>query len=241
MLAPIKFIDFTSVTGLSVSDRSLVFERFDQNGESLYEELASAIIHGAAAVLAAAGLALLIVLASGSENTWTTVAVAVYGATLVLTFLASALYHGTWHRQTKAVFLLFDHCAIFLLIAGTYTPLTVLAVPKPLGWFLFASIWALALLGIGARLWFGHLHWSLIPLFLAMGWLGFAWSGTIFAAVGPVCGWLLVAGGLAYTGGVVFYLWRSLPFNHALWHLCVVAGGVCHFVAIARFIILPAT
>ena len=211
----------------------------EQNGESLYEELANAVTHGIGAVLSAAALALIVVLAAFTGSVWAIVSSAIYGATLFLTYLSSTLYHGTWHRAAKSVFLAADHCAIFLLIAGTYTPITLLAFPKPLGWILFGVIWAMALIGIAVRLWLGRLHSFLIPVFLGMGWLGFPWSGTIFDSLGAGGAWLLLSGGLAYTAGVVFYLWRSLPFNHAVWHLFVIGGSVCHFLAIAIYA-LPA-
>ena len=211
----------------------------EDRGETFYEELANTLTHGIGAVLAAAALALIVVLAAYTGDAWAVTAAAIYGATLVLVYLSSALYHGIWHRATKAVFLVLDHCAIFLLIAGTYTPITLLALPQPLGWTLFGVIWAMALVGIVLRLWLGHLHWIMIPLFLAMGWIGFFWSDTVFAHMGPTGAWLILSGGLSYTGGVVFFLWRSLPFNHAIWHLAVMGGSACHFVAIAAYV-LPA-
>jgi len=211
----------------------------ERNGESLYEELANAVTHGIGAVLSAAALALIVVLAAFTGSVWAIVTSTIYGITLFLTYLSSTLYHGTWHRTAKSVFLAADHCAIFLLIAGTYTPITLLAFPKPLGWVLFGVIWAMALIGICVRLWLGRLHWGLIPVFLGMGWLGFPWSETIFESLGTGGAWLLLSGGLAYTAGVVFYLWRSLPFNHAVWHLFVIGGSVCHFLAIAIYA-LPA-
>lgn len=211
----------------------------ERHGESLYEELANAVTHGIGAVLAAAGLALIVVLAAFTGSVWAIVTTAIYGSTLFLAYLSSALYHGTWHRTAKSAFLALDHCAIFLLIAGTYTPVTLLAFPKPLGWVLFGVIWGMALIGIGVRLWLGRLHWSLIPVFLGMGWLAFPWTHMLFETMGTGGAWLLVSGGFAYTGGVVFYLWRRLPFNHAVWHVCVMGGSVCHFLAIAIYA-LPA-
>jgi hemolysin III len=210
-------------------------ERIESNGESFHEELANTLIHGIGAVLAAGGLALLVVLAATTESARAVTTCAIYGATVFLTLLASALYHGVWHRTAKQVFLALDHCAIFVLIAGTYTPIVLLALPQPLGWTLFGILWGLAALGITLRLVIGHLHWSLIPVFLAMGWLGFAWPGVMFHALGAAGGWLLLAGGLCYTGGLVFYLWRRLPFHHAVWHFFVLAGVVCHFLVVALY------
>jgi len=213
----------------------------EESGETLYEEIANAVVSGVAAVLAAAGLALLVVLSALTDSAWAVATSAVYGATLFLAFLSSSLYHGVWHRGTKEAMLALDHISIFLLIAGTYTPITLLAFPMPLGWILFGVLWGLAVIGITVRLVFGGLHWMLVPVFLAMGWIGFFWAGTIFERMGAGGGWLLLAGGLAYSGGVVFYLWRSLPFNHAIWHFFVFAGAVCHFIAVAIYAVPAAT
>lgn len=215
-------------------------ENVEAGGETLYEELASTLVHAVGAVLAAAALALLVVLASFTDSAMAVVTSAIYGSTVFLTFLFSALYHGIWHSSTKALFLTLDECSIFLLIAGTYTPIVLLALPQPLGWSLFGVIWSMAALGIGLRLWIGHLHWSLIPVFLAMGWLGLLWGHTLFEQLGNAGGWLLLAGGFAYTGGLIFFLWRSLPFNHAIWHFCVLGGAVCHFLVVALYA-LPAS
>ena len=124
------------------------------------------------------------------------------------------------------------------MIAGTYTPILLLAFPHPLGASLAAAEWVLAGIGIAVRLRLGRLHWTMIPVFLALGWFGFLWAGTMFAGLeggGP----LLLAGGMVYTAGLVPYLWRSLPFNHALWHAFVVAGAVCHYLVVAKYV-LPA-
>jgi hemolysin III len=207
----------------------------EESGETLYEEIANAVVSGVAAVLSAAGLALLVVLAGYTGSIWAITTSAIYGATLFLAFLFSSLYHGVWHRGTKEVLLALDHISIFLLIAGTYTPITLLALPRPLGVVLFGVIWAMALIGVAIRLIFGHMHWFLVPVFLVMGWLGFAWAGTIFQNMGSAGGWLLLSGGVAITAGVVFYLWRSLPFNHAIWHFFVFGGAVCHFLAVALY------
>ncbi len=208
--------------------------------ETLLEEIANAVTHGIGAALSIAGLVVMIVLAAINGGTWEVVAVTLYGATLVLVFLSSTLYHGVWHQGAKRVFRAFDHCAIYLLIAGTYTPIGLLVLPQPLGWVLCATLWTLALVGVVLRLWLRRRHALSIPLYLAMGWLGVFWLGTLFDALGPAGSSLIVAGGLAYTGGLIFFAWRRLPFNHALWHLFVLAGSTCHFFAITLYV-LPAT
>jgi hemolysin III len=227
---------------VSVLDSTMAAGRFSEirvaiesEGETLYEELASTLIHIVGAVLAAAALALLVVLASFTGSAKAVATCAIYGSTVFLTFLFSAMYHGIWHRTTKAVFLMLDHCSIFVLIAGTYTPVVLLALPPALGWTLFGVLWGLAVMGMVARLWIGHLHWVLIPIFVAMGWLGLLWGDTLFTHLGNGGGWLLLSGGFAYTGGLVFFLWRKLPFNHALWHFCVLGGAVCHFLLVAIY------
>ena len=209
--------------------------QIEADGHTLYEELANAIVHGVAAVLGGAALALVVVLASFTGDAKAVVACAVYGTTLFLVYLASTLYHGVWHPGLKRILLAFDHCAIFLMIAGTYTPIALVVFPVTSGWVLFGVIWGMALAGIAVRLWLGHLHWGLIPVFLGMGWLAFAWGGTLYESMDAAGVWLLIAGGFCYSGGLVFYLWRSLPFSHAIWHGFSLAGSVTHFVAIAAF------
>jgi hemolysin III len=208
-----------------------------EEAETLLEEVANAVTHGIGAALSVAALAVLVALAAMDGGTGAIAAAAVYGTTLVVAYTSSTLYHGVWHQGAKRVFLAFDHCAIFLLIAGTYTPVTLLALPKPLGWILCAVLWSMAAAGIALRLWLGRLNALLIPLFLAMGWLGFAWSGTVLDSIGASGWWLLVAGGLAYTAGLAFYAWRRLPFNHAVWHLFVLTGSVCHFFAVVDHVL----
>jgi hemolysin III len=207
----------------------------EEDGHSLYEELANAIVHGVAAVLAGAALALVVVLAAFTGDAKAVVGCAVYGTTLFLVFLSSTLYHGVWHAGAKRIFLAMDHCSIFLLIAGTYTPIALTVFPVASGWALFGVIWGLALTGIVLRLWIGHLHWILLPFFLGMGWLAFAWGGDLYNNMDAGGIWLLISGGFCYTGGLVFYMWRRLRFGHAIWHGFVLAGSVTHFVAIVAY------
>ena len=223
----------------SPKSHSQIRARIEAHGHSLYEELANTIVHGIAAVLAGAALALVVVLAADTGDAKAVVACAVYGVTLFLVFFSSSLYHGIWHAPTKRFFLAMDHCSIFLLIAGTYTPVALVVFPVTDGWVLFGVIWGMAVAGITVRLWTGDLHWTLIPVFLGMGWLAFVWGDTLYESMDAGGVWLLVAGGLCYTGGLVFYVWRRLPFSHAIWHGFVLAGSVTHFIAIAAYA-LPA-
>lgn len=203
----------------------------------LREEMASAAIQGTAAALSIVGLVILIQRAGPRSDILAVIGAAVYGASLILSFLASALYHGVLQPRVKRIFRTLDHCAIFILIAGTYTPITLLALWHHEGWLLLATIWTLAILGAVLRLVHGpRFHRLAIPLYLAMGWLGMAWSGPLYDTIGLPPILLIVAGGIACTGGLAFYRSQRLPFSTALWHLCVVVGMALFFFAITLYI-----
>ena len=213
-------------------------EHEDLFRETLVEEIASAATHGIGAGLAVAALVLGVVYAAQVESAPAIVGAAIYGATLVFLFMVSTLYHSLPFAKAKRVFLAFDHCAIFLLIAGTYTPITLVVMEGWQGWLLFGVVWALALTGTLLRLvWVRYMHPLFYLIYLAMGWVGFLFAGPI----GSKIGWngieLILIGGICYTGGLVFYALRRLPFNHALWHLSVVAGSILHFFAIYDYVI----
>ncbi len=207
-------------------------------GESLAEEIANAITHGIGAALSIAGLVVMVVLAAVSPTPWSVAAVAVFGASLILLYLVSTLYHAIPHAGTKRILRILDHSTIFLLIAGTYTPIALLVLAGGPDWFLLTTIWALALFGILLKIfWAGRLRGLRIGLYVAMGWLVLAWAGPLIAGLGWGGSGLLLAGGVAYTGGLAFYAWDRLPFNHAIWHLFVLAGSTAHFLAIVFFVI----
>lgn len=203
------------------------------------EEFTSATIQGSAALLSIAGYALL--LARARPSAAVLAGISIYGVSLIVAFLASALYHGVWHCRLKRLFRTVDHCTIFLLIAGTYTPIALIALRPHGGWLLLAAIWTLALLGMALRLAAGaRFHRLAIPLYLAMGWLSAAWAGALYAALGAAPLLLFAAGGIAYTGGLLFYRAHALPFSNPLWHLCVVAGSACFYAGIALYVLPPA-
>lgn len=202
------------------------------------EELASAWTHGLGATGALVGGALLIALAARDGDGWQLTAAIVFGVCLLLLYLASTLYHAARQPLAKARLKVFDHCAIYLLIAGTYTPFTLVGLRGQLGWTLFTAIWALALAGIIFKLFFtGRFKLLSTLIYVAMGWLVLVAIKPVMAALDAwTFGWLL-AGGVAYTLGTVFYHRPSLPYSHAVWHLFVIAGSVCHYIAVMAQVI----
>lgn len=208
------------------------------SGYSFGDELAASVIHGVGIVLSIAGLAILVALAALHGDPRVVVACAVYGSTLVLLYTASTLYHSISVAAAKPALRALDHIAIYLLIAGTYTPFTLIAMPGPSGWSLFAGVWALAL--VGSVLELGLLRryhrWAVV-LYVGMGWIGAVAFKPLSEHLQMGGTLLLIGGGLAYTLGVPFYLWRRLPYHHAMWHVFVLAGSVLHFLVVVLYVI----
>lgn len=205
---------------------------------SLSEEIANSVIHGLGVILSIGGLVVLIALASRHGSAWHVVGCSVFGATLILNYTTSTLYHSIQQPRAKEVLRVLDHWAIFLLIAGTYTPITLVNLKGPWGWSLFGTIWSLAILGIiievtTLRQW----RAVSIALYVFMGWAAVVAVKPMLSSVGMGGLLLLLLGGLAYTAGVGFYLWRRLPYHHAIWHLFVLAGSIFHFFAILFYVI----
>ena len=201
------------------------------------EELANSLTHGVGAVLAVVGLVVLAFSAGRYGTTRAVVGCVVFGAALVLLYVSSTLYHSVADSRAKAVLRVLDHSAIFLLIAGTYTPFTLVSLRGPWGWSLFGVVWGLALAGIALRLALRRRPTALfVSLYLAMGWCVVVAAKPLLAAVAPGGIALLAAGGLAYSVGVVFYVWRSLPYSHAIWHGFVLAGSAFHFAAVLLYV-----
>ncbi|WP_193165790.1 PAQR family membrane homeostasis protein TrhA [Microbulbifer hainanensis] len=205
---------------------------------SFAEELANSITHGIGALLAIAGLGVLCGFAALRGDAWHIVSSSVYAATLILCFGSSTLYHSISHTRAKEILRTLDHSAIFLLIAGTYTPFTLVTLRGPWGWWLFGIIWGLALAGLIIQFTpLKKIRALSITLSALMGWVVIAAIKPLMHSLEPGGLWLLVLGGLCYTGGIAFYLWRSLRFHHAIWHLFVLAGGVLHFFAVLFYVI----
>ncbi len=201
----------------------------------LRDEIANALTHGLGAVVALAGGSVMITLAAIFGDGWQLAAAIVFGTTLLLLYLASTLYHAIPHPVAKARLKVFDHCAIYLLIAGTYTPFTLIGLRGPWGWALFAAIWGIALAGVVFKLFFtGRFKLLSTIMYIAMGWLVVVAIKPLMTSVDAwTLGWLL-AGGLFYTLGTFFYHRESIPYSHAIWHLFVIMGSVCHYVAVMR-------
>jgi hemolysin III len=201
-------------------------------------ERLNALTHGTGALLALAGAIVLVVLASLSGDPWRIVSVSVYATSLVGLYTASTLYHAT-HGRAKAVFQKVDHGAIYLLIAGTYTPFVLGPLRGGWGWSLFGVVWGLAVIGIVQDCWrFDRRRILSMVLYPVMGWLAVVAIVPLVRAVPPAALAWLVAGGLAYTLGIVFFaLDRRWPAAHVVWHLFVLAGSACHFVAVVRYVV----
>src|SRR6266480_3029785 len=205
------------------------------------EELANSVTHGIGLVLSVAGLALLVTVAVLRGTMWHVVSCAIYGATLVLLYAASTLYHSFQQEKIKKIFRIFDHCAIYLLIAGTYTPFLLVNI-RSAGrwvWFLFAFIWILAVGGIVLKSLFFHL----LPVFstvlyVLMGWTAIVIIKPLLTYLPPHAVLWLVGGGIFYTSGIFFFASERLRLSHTIWHLFVMLGSTCHFCAV-YFYVLP--
>ena len=199
-------------------------------GYSFGEELANSITHGIGALMSVAALVLLVVFAALRKDAWSIVSFSIYGTTLILLYLSSTLYHSFPDGKAKNVFQVLDHSAIFLLIAGTYTPILLILMRTPWGIFLLSLVWVMAILGILFKVFF----WGKLPVlstlyYVIMGWLALLILKPLLLVVpfGMII-WI-AAGGACYTAGVIFFAWEKLPYNHAVWHLFVLAGSITHF------------
>jgi hemolysin III len=202
------------------------------------EEIASALTHGVGAMAALAGSAVLITLAAIYGDGWELASAIVFGVALLLLYTASTLYHAIQHPVAKGRLKVFDHCAIYLLIAGTYTPFTLIGLRGPWGWGVFAAIWTLAIAGVVFKLFYtGRFKKLSTAIYVAMGWLVLVAIKPMWASLDAwTLGWLF-AGGAFYTLGTIFYHREQLPYSHAIWHLFVLAGSVCHFVSVTAQIL----
>ena len=210
----------------------------EQHAAGAAAEAANSITHGLGALLSVLALVLLVLSAALHGTARSVLAAAVFGTTLVLLYTMSTLYHALSDPRTKRVFHILDHSAIYLLIAGTYTPFCLTTLKGAWGWSLFGVIWGLAALGVaGKSVWTGRFQALSTAVYLAMGWLVLVAAVPLWRALpGAGLAWLM-GGGFFYTLGVAFYAWHNLKFHHAIWHLFVLGGSLCHVVAVLGFVL----
>lgn len=219
--------DFTVITNASRLARQLHIE-----------EVINSLTHGIGAVLSVVGLIVLLLVSADAGDPWRIVSFSVYGISMVALYLSSTLYHGFRDEKKRELFKLFDHCAIYLLIAGSYTPFLLVSIRGPVGWLLFALVWGLAVFGITLKIKYRHRFSVLrVATYVVMGWLALFAGNELTESMASGGFMLLLVGGLVYTVGVIFYVFHQIPYNHAIWHLFVLGGSTCHYFAIYYYVL----
>jgi len=205
--------------------------------QSLGEEIANSITHGIGVALSIVALVLLVTFASKYGDTWRVVSLSIYGSTLFLLYLASTLYHSFKNKRVKRFFKILDHSSIYLLIAGTYTPVTLVSMRGPWGWTIFGLIWAMAIGGIIAKIFLiGKYKIVSVLLYLTMGWLiVIALKPMLVMVPKGLIIWLFI-GGVCYTLGLIFYACKKVPYFHFIWHLFVLGGSISHFWGMLQYL-----
>lgn len=200
---------------------------------TLGEEIFNSVSHGTGGLLAIAGTAVLIVVAAIYSDAWGVVSSSVYGASLIILYTMSTLYHAITNDKAKKFFRIMDHDTIFFLIAGTYTPITLVPLRGPLGWVLFGIVWGAAILGIVLNsIDLEKFRKPSVICYVAMGWVIVAAIKPMLEKVSPISLWFLLIGGLFYTVGIIFYAKKDIKFFHSVWHLFTIGGSVFHYFAI---------
>ena len=208
------------------------------NTYTMGEDIVNSITHAVGLGLSLAGAAILISLSLLHGDAWFTVSFGIYGSSLIILYMASTLYHAFRDPAIKKVFKIVDHASIYLLIAGSYTPFLLIDLRNVWGWSLLCVIWGLALLGILYKIFFiQRLRKLSVFMYVFMGWLCVIVIREILDSVPATSIILMIIGGVVYTSGVIFYAWRRLPYNHAIWHLFVMGGSICHYFSI--LLLLP--
>jgi hemolysin III len=202
------------------------------------EELSNSISHGITTLMAIGGFGVLIVFGAQSEKDWSLFSALFYGGSLVALYSFSTLYHGLRHEKAKRVFNILDHCGIFLLIAGTYTPVLLITIGGTIGWIFFGIQWSMALIGIILKIFYTGKYKIISTLIYAvMGWIIVFKIEVLKAALPTPAYWLLIAGGLAYTVGIIFYIMDSrIKYGHFIWHLFVMAGSILHYIMMVMYV-----
>lgn len=204
----------------------------------IVEEILNSITHGIGVLLSITALVLLVVKSSRYGDGWHITSTAIYGSTLIILYLASTLFHSFMFTSARNFFNLLDHSAIYLLIAGTYTPFLLVTLRGSLGWTMFGIIWGLTIFGVIYKLFFLN-KWRMLStvIYIIMGWFMIIAIRPLLLNVPPGGLYFMLAGGLSYTVGAVFFVFQRIPFFHVIWHLFVLGGSICHFFAILFYIV----
>jgi len=221
-------------------DQSKIFKSIcPVSGQTPKEERINSLTHGLGALLSVGALCALVVSASNSQNAWHIISSCVFGASLVLLYLASTLYHASTNPKIKRKLKIFDHACIYVLIAGTYTPFTLGPLHGPWGWSLFCVIWGLAICGIVFKLFFtGRFRLVSTLIYMGVGSIGLVAVSPLAESLPTEAFYGIFAGGLSYTLGTVFYLVKRIPYHHGLWHLSVLGGSTCHFFTVLLYVVV---
>ncbi len=202
------------------------------------EELANRITTGVGAVASLVGLVVLLVVAGRLGDPWRIVSCSIFGGSLVVSYTISTLYHTVRSPRTRYLFRILDHVMIYVLIAGTYTPFTLVSLQGAWGWSLFGTVWGLAVAGAVFKAFMTHRLRILGPVFyIAMGWVALVAIDPLVEAISESGVRWLFAGGIVYTSGIVFYAWDRIPYNHAIWHVFVLGGSLCHYLAVWWYVL----
>jgi hemolysin III len=207
--------------------------RKNRYNQTLLEEVANSISHGLGLALSIVGFTVLIILASQKGDPWRLTAYIIYGLSLTTLYLFSTLYHGLTHSRTKAIFRRLDHSAIYLLIAGTYTPVILISLRTTWVMFLLPVVWVMAILGVYMKVFYIHRYERLtLAFYILMGWMALIAAKPLFNSV-PIESFIwIIVGGISYTTGIIFYAWRRLPYQHTIWHMFVLLGSISHYIGI---------
>lgn len=211
----------------------------NKNGQSTNEEIANAVSHGIAALCAIGGFVVLLIFGIKSEKEWSLFSAFFYGSSLIVLYTVSSIYHGLQHKPVKRIFNILDHCSIFLLIAGTYTPVLLISIGGITGWLFFGIQWGIALIGVSLKIVYtGRFNLLSTILYAVMGWIIIIKIDLVKSLLPSGAFWLLVAGGLSYTIGIIFYIIDTrMKFSHFIWHLFVMAGSLLHFLMIVLYVL----
>ncbi len=203
------------------------------------EEILNSVSHGIGILLAFAGVTLLVVFGAIRGDAWHVVSFAVFGASMIMLYTASTIFHGAKNPRLKYKLNRFDHSAVFILIAGTYTPLALVSLRGTLGWVLFGFIWACAIAGVVFKVWFYQQKYRKISawMYLLMGWSVIAVIVPVIKNVPAVSLWYILIGVLSYSASVFFYIRKEIPFGHLVFHLFVLGGSICHFFAFLKLVV----